>query len=493
MNNNPYPSLYQVNTRVWLTELSRLKGQTATLDDIPDHELDRLSELGFSWLWFLSVWETGETGKSISREYASWRKDFEETLPDLKEEDIAGSGFAIKSYRVHPAIGGDEALARLRERMNRRGLKLMLDFVPNHMGPDHPWVDEHPEYFIAGTASDLKNYPQNYMKVKPGSGNLIIAHGRDPYFDGWPDTIQLDYSKPAAAKAMLNELIRISGQCDGVRCDMAMLILPEVFERTWGRKAKPFWPGAIKAIRDQNPGFCFMAEVYWEMEWVLQQQGFDYTYDKKLYDRLDEGDAKGIREHFYAEPAYQDKLVRFLENHDESRAATRFSHGKHEAAAVITYLSPGLRFFHQGQFEGKTKRISPHLVRGPLEDVDGKAKKFYNHLLGVLKMPLFRDGRWNLLEAVPAWDGNESWDSFLAFSWEGRDNERAIIAVNYSPNSGQCYIYLPFKDIERHQVQLTDLVGTEVYDRDGSDLLARGLYLDMPGWGYHVFTIKKTG
>ena len=146
-----HPSLYQVNTRVWLTELSRSAGRPATLDDIPDAELDRLARQGFDWLWFLSVWRTGSAGQRVSRSNQEWRHEFEETLPDLSEEDIAGSGFAITDYTVHPGLGGDAALARLRERLRSRGLRLMLDFVPNHTALDHPWVEEHPDFYVPGT------------------------------------------------------------------------------------------------------------------------------------------------------------------------------------------------------------------------------------------------------------------------------------------------------------------------------------------------------
>src|SRR4030095_15200448 len=151
-----YPSIYQVNTRVWLTSLSQKSGSKTTLDDIPDAALDQFAENGFDWIWFLSVWTTGKKGQRISRKNPEWRKDFEETLPDLCEEDIAGSGFAIADYKVHPDLGGDEALKRLRARLLKRGLKLMLDFVPNHMGPDHPWIRDHPDYFIPGTVNDLE-------------------------------------------------------------------------------------------------------------------------------------------------------------------------------------------------------------------------------------------------------------------------------------------------------------------------------------------------
>ena len=248
-----YPSLYQINTRVWLTELSQTLGGAATLDDIPDAELDRLAGLGFDWVWLLSVWQTGPAAQAISRANPEWCREFAETLPDLKDEDIAGSGFAIQSYTVHRDLGGAEALAGLRQRLQKRGLKLMLDFVPNHMAPDHPWIDEHPDYFVHGSETDLARSPRNYCRVQTKNGPLLLAYGRDPYFDGWPDTLQLNYGNPELQQAMIGELERIAGQCDGVRCDMAMLVLPDVFASTWGIQADLFWPKATESVRRKHP------------------------------------------------------------------------------------------------------------------------------------------------------------------------------------------------------------------------------------------------
>jgi hypothetical protein len=490
MNAAHYPVLYQINTRVWLTELSGPLSRRATLDDIADAQLDQLAEQGFDWVWLLSVWQTGAAGQQVSRGNPEWRKEFEETLEDLCDEDIAGSGFAIAGYHVHQALGGDAALARLRERLRLRGLRLMLDFVPNHTGLDHPWVEDHPEYYIAGTELDLARAPSNYTWVKRQGGDRLLAYGRDPYFPGWPDTLQLNYGNPDTQKAMAGELLRIAGQCDGVRCDMAMLVLPEVFERTWGIAAQPFWPKATRRVRKEHPGFCFMAEVYWDLEWTLQQQGFDYTYDKRLYDRLRDRQARPVREHFHAGLDYQDKLARFLENHDEPRAAAAFPPGVHEAAAVITFLSPGLRFLHQGQFEGRTKRISPHLCRGPHEVINPDLAKFYDRLQAVLRQPVVRNGTWQLLECVPAWEGNWTWDCFVAFAWQGADGERLLIAVNYAPNQSQCYVRLPFTDLSKRHWQLQDQLSSASYDRDGSDLQARGLYLDVPAWQASVFSLN---
>ena len=486
-----YPSLYQINTRVCLTELSRRLGRKAMLDDVPDGELDRIAEMGFDWVWFLSVWQTGSAAQQVSRSNAGWRREFQETLPDLTEEDIGGSGFAIQNYTVHRDLGGTEALARLRQRLQKRGLKLMLDFVPNHMAPDHPWLNQHPDYFVHGSESDLARAPQNYCRVQTKSGSSVIAYGRDPYFDGWPDTLQLNYGNPDLQQAMSGEIERIATQCDGVRCDMAMLVLPEIFQRTWGIQSEPFWPKATERVRKKFPAFRLMAEVYWDLEWTMQHQGFDYAYDKRLYDRLREGHARPVREHFHAGLDYQDKLARFLENHDEPRAAATFAPEVHQAAAVITFLSPGLRFFHQGQFEGRKKRISPHLVRGPEEPADERLAQFYDRLLAVLRKPVAHAGEWQLLDCAPAWDGNWTSDCFIAFAWQGSGDERLVVTVNYASNSSQCYLPLPFADIRDRRWRLQDLLGGANYERDGSELESRGLYLDVVPWQAHIFSMSR--
>jgi hypothetical protein len=492
MKSPRYPSLYQINTRVWLTGISKTLGRPATLDDIPDAELDRLATIGFDWIWFLSVWQTGPAARQVSRTNPNWRREFQETLSDLSDDDIPGSGFAITGYTVHQDLGGDAALARLRERLRNRGLRLMLDFVPNHMGLGHPWVEDHPEYFVEGTELDLAHAPGNYIWAKRKKGDVLLAHGRDPYFPGWPDTLQLNYGNPAAQDALITVLEKIAGQCDGVRCDMAMLVLPEVFERTWGIRSEPFWPKATERIRRKVPGFTFMAEVYWEMEWTLQQQGFDYAYDKRLYDRLRDQLARPVREHLHAGLDYQNKLARFLENHDEPRAAATFPNAIHEMAALITYLSPGLRFFHQGQFEGRRIRISPHLGRAPDEPVDATVRSFYDRLLGILRQPVLRDGQWRLLECTPAWDGNWTNDSFVAFAWERDGADRLIVAVNYAPHQSQCRIRRPFEDLAGKSWRLEDQLSSARYDRDGNEMHSQGLFVDLGPWQACLFGLTAT-
>jgi glycosidase len=484
-----HPVLYQINTRVWLADLSGQLGRPATLDDISDEQLDGLKRLGFDWIYLLGIWQTGAAGREVSRSNPEWRVEYEALLSDLKEDDICGSCFAVTEYAVHEALGGDKALRRLRDRLHKRGMRVMLDFVPNHTAPDHPWTHEHPDFYIGGTEADLAREPQNYMAADAPDGRRILAYGRDPYFAGWPDTLQLNYGNPALQEAMRGELLKVGKLCDGLRCDMAMLVLPEVFGRTWGIETEPFWPEAIRRVREEKPEFVFMAEVYWDMEWTLQQQGFDYTYDKRLYDRLRDRQARSVREHFRADADYQNKSARFLENHDEPRAAAMFPDGVHQAAALLTYLCPGLRFFHHGQLGGWDQKIPIHLCRGPDQPNDSTIQEFYRQLLDFLSLPVVRDGSWQLLDCRAASDGNSTADDMIAFAWQGSDGAHSLVVVNYAPQPGQCYVRLPFADLGGQQIRLEGRLGTPGYEREGNSLIAEGLYVDLPAWGYHVFGI----
>jgi glycosidase len=486
-----YLSMFQINTRVWLGRLSREAGKPITLADIDDATLDGLAEKGFDWIWLLSVWQIGAAGRAVSRGNPQWRGEFQAVLPDLTEDDICGSGFAITGYTVNETLGGEPALAQFRERLARRGIKLMLDFVPNHTAPDHPWVKGHPDYYIEASEEALAAAPQNYLRVDTDRGPKILAYGRDPNFPGWPDTLQLNYAHPELQRARIDELTAIAGKCDGVRCDMAMLLLPEIFQRTWGLTPEPFWPKAIPAVRAKSPpGFTFMAEVYWDLEWTLQQQGFDYCYDKRLYDRLRDGHAGPIHGHLLAGLDYQDKLARFLENHDEPRAASEFPWPQHQAAAIITFLSPGLRFFHQGQFEGAHVRVPTHLCRGPAEPVIPEITAFYARLLQVLKTGALRDGAWSQIQPQPAWSGNPTSDDFIAYAWASDKGSRHVVAVNYADNQAQCRLPLPFPEFRGKQVRLTDLMGTEVHDGDGTELVDPGLFIDHGPWHFNVFALQ---
>ena len=253
----------------------------------------------------------------------------------------------------------------------------------------------------------------------------------------------------------------------------------------------PFWPEAIASVHEKAPGFLLMAEVYWDLEHTLQAQGFDYTYDKRHYDRLHAGQAGPVRGHLRADAEFQRRSARFLENHDEARSASAFSPGQHEAAAMLTFFVPGLAFFHEGQLEGRRARVSMHLGRRLAEPRDADLRAFYERLLRARRRTEVREGRWQALECRAAWDGNATWDQFVAFVWHGPGGELLLGAVNFGPSQGQCYVNLPFPSLQGSRWRLSDVMSDAVYDRDGGELVDRGLYLDMPAWGYHLFEVVR--
>jgi hypothetical protein len=483
------PVLYQLNTRALLTRL----GDTATLDDIPDELLDTLALRRFDWVWLLGVWSLGDDGPRVSRTNPEWRAEYLRAVPDLREEDISGSPFAVHSYTVDRHLGGNAALDRFRRRLRLREMKLLVDFVPNHVALDHPWGREHPDFFIHGTNQDLERDPLRWTRDANGR---VLAYGRDPNYPGWPDTLQLNYFNPDLREAMLRELEQVAAISDGVRCDMAMLLEPEVFERTWGStpgygglSLPLFWPKAIERIRRTHPEFLFMAEVYWNYEGRLQEHGFDYTYDKTLYDRLLSRDARGAHRHLLAPREYLAHMVHFLENHDEPRIASKLTPEEHLAAAVITFAAPGLRLLHDGQLEGKTVRIPVHLRRGPEEPSDPQIVEMYQRLLPILTHPVVVRGEWSLVVCTAAWEGNPTSDNFVAYLLEHAEG-RFVIAVNYASYAGQSFVRIPDRLLDTPSVVFTDLLSEERYVRESPDLKARGLFLDTPAWKAHIFRVE---
>src|SRR5271166_2474742 len=401
-----YPTVYEINTWVWLAELSAKSGKSVDLSTVPSAEWDAVAAYGFDAVWLMGVWERSPAGIAIANRNEGLLTDFRRALPDFRAEDNVGSPYCVRRYVVDEHLGGPKGLAVARKELAKRGMRLVLDFVPNHVAPDHPWASEHPEYFIQGSAEDACNDPASFIQTD----KAVFACGRDPYFPAWPDVLQLNAFQPGLRSAVLETLSDIASQCDGVRCDMAMLLLNSVFERTWDLRAGPkpateYWDDVIPAVKLKNPELRFIAEAYWDLEWELQQHGFDFCYDKRLYDRLEHDNAESVRLHLCADLAYQEKLLRFLENHDEPRAAATFSPAKEQAAAVTISSLPGAKLFHEGQFEGRKVRLPVFLGRRPAEPIDEPLQAFYAKLLAAINAPVFRDGEWKLC-ARSGWPDN---------------------------------------------------------------------------------------
>jgi hypothetical protein len=481
--------MYEINTWVWLGGLSRKYQRTVDLATVPEEEWEAITAHGFDAVWFMGVWERSPAGIKVAMGNQGLLDDFRRALPDFAAADNVGSPYCVRNYVVDPHLGGAEGLATARQELARRGLRLILDFVPNHVAPDHPWVAEHPEYFVQGNADDAAGAPASFIEA----GGKVFACGRDPFFPAWPDVLQLNAFNPGLRQATIETVAAIAGQCDGIRCDMAMLMLNDIFERTWGERAgvKPaddYWRSLIPAIKAKWPGFRFIAEAYWDLEWELQQHGFDFCYDKKLYDRMEHGPAENVRLHLCADRDYQERMVRFIENHDEPRAAATFPDGKGRAAAVVILTLPGARLLHEGQFEGRRVRLPVFLARRPAEPVDQDLAAFYGRLLQETGGDLFRTGEWSLCERS-GWSDNQSCLNILAWCW-ARDGERSLILVNFSNVTSQALVRLPWDEVRESIWCLDDRLSGETYERSGNDMRDAGLYVELGPWEYHLFQVR---
>ena len=483
-----YPTIFEINTWVWLSELSRRYGKTIGLGSVPDQEWDALACDGFDAVWLMGVWERSPAGITIANRNEQLQQSFREALPDFQAVDNVGSPYCVRRYSVDSHLGGPEGLSVAREELAKRGIKLVLDLVANHVAPDHPWAAEHPEFFIHGSVNDLTNDPTSYLQV----GENVLACGRDPYFPAWPDVLQLNAFQPELRQCIVQGVKNIAEQCDGVRCDMAMLLMNDVFARTWGSRAgaRPpteFWTDVIRDVKKASPNFLFIAEAYWDLEFELQNQGFDFCYDKKLYDRLVHGDAEGVRLHLCGDPRYQDKLIRFIENHDEPRAAQEFTPQKLKAALVTMATITGARLFHEGQMEGRKVRLPVFLSRRPEEQINLQFSTFYRKLLSALDSSLLHEGNWRLC-AHSGWPGNDSFRNLVAWEWTKGDDHNLVI-VNLSESTSDARVRFTSSDLQGKSIRLVDLFSDLTYVRSGDEIANEGLYVKLNAWEFHFFRV----
>jgi hypothetical protein len=486
----PRPTVYEINTAVWLERLGRAGGGPVTLDAVPGAAWDTIAALPVDAVWLMGVWARSPEGLELARADPALDAGMRAALPDLRDEDVIGSPYCVRDYVVDDRFGGPDGLAAARAALEARDLGLVLDYVPNHVAPDHPWTASRPDVFVRGSDDDLRVRPDAFLRTTGG----VVARGRDPYFAPWPDVVQLDAFAPALREAVAETLLTIGAQCDGLRCDMAMLMCNEVFARTWGARVGPapgeeFWPGLIARVKAAFPGFLFMAEAYWDMEWTLQQQGFDLCYDKRLYDRLAHESAESVRGHLQADAAYQERLVRFVENHDEPRAAATFAPGQARAAAVVMSTLQGARLYHDGQLEGRRTHVPVFLGRGPDEPADADLRTFYERLIRAVADSDLRRGDWALC-ATDGWPDNDSHLRLVAWCWTSPD-ARELVVVNLSDAPAQARVRVPWEDLRGRAWELADRLDGRRFTRDGDDLAGDGLYVALDPWAFHFLAFAE--
>ncbi len=488
------PILYEINTRCWLRALSEESGKSITLANVPGSEFAEWQRLGFTHIWLMGAWTSGPLARAEALKHPGLLSLYSQTLPDWTEADVAGSPYAIADYRIPSTLGEEPGLREFRRKLHHHGLKLVLDYVPNHVGMDHAWVAGQPDLFVQ-TPFDL---PETF-ELATKAGRRRLAHGKDPHFAAWSDTAQLEY-RLAATRAVMTEVLRsIAERCDGVRCDMAMLMLNDVFARTWSQfqitnhelPVSEFWAAAIGAVKQVYPNFLFLAEAYWGLEVRLQALGFDYTYDKELYDRLVARDAAGVQRHLLGKtPEFVAASAHFLENHDEPPIASILSLVEHRAAALVILGLPGMRFLHEGQLEGVSNKIPVQLLRRGAAPHRAGIKQFYQQLLTVIQQTAVGQGRGELLKPRAAWLENPTSENFVIVQWQKDPAEFDLVVVNLAAHRSQCFAPLSIQKLSGCDWVMKDLLSQEEFVRAGEGLQAEGLYLDLPAHGVHLFHVE---
>lgn len=484
-----HPSIYEINARIFLKRF----GSNTKLDEIPDSFLDQLCDKRIDYLWVMGIWKTCPSSVEKYCFEEGLIRDYDKALKNWQKEDVIGSPFAIDTYEADETLGGIESLIELKSRLNKRGIKLILDFIPNHFNADTTLLKTKPEIFLS---VDKESYiKDSHTYYQPDiNEEKFFAHGRDPFFPAWQDTIQINFFSKDARKFLTDILLNLTKVCDGVRCDMAMLALNNVFKNTWAgaiskKNIEPlpeeFWGQIIHTVKNTRNDFLFIAEAYWNLEWELQQLGFDYTYDKSLTDRLKSDWALSIKEHLHAENDYQIRSLRFIENHDEERAITILGKEKSKAAAIIISTIMGMRFYHDGQFEGKKIKLPVQLRREPDEQLNQEIYDFYNNLFSVVKEDVFKKGEWSLLTPETSWAGNVTFNNIIAWQWI-LDKEKRIVIVNYSNTASTCRLKLDVREYPE-LFELKDLLNNQDYLRSAEEVFHTGLYIELKPWHAHIF------
>ncbi|MFZ2323485.1 MAG: alpha-amylase family glycosyl hydrolase [Ignavibacteriaceae bacterium] len=490
MNKNP--RLLEINTRVWIKRF----GKDRKLSSIPDNQIDYWKEIGFDLIWLMGVWKNNE---DVVKEYC-FEPDliaaYKNVLKDWKNEDVIGSAYSIDKYDINPLLGNMEEMIHLKKRLNKKGIRLILDFVSNHFSAKSSLIWSNKEIFLPADEFIFRNDPYTFYR-SPANEKEYLAHGRDPLFPPWKDTAQINLYSKEARKFLIDILLNLTDVCDGVRCDMAMLPLNNVFFNTWigvirkygfERPEKEFWEEAISAVKKKRKDFLFIAETYWDLEWQLQNLGFDFTYDKRLTDRLAGGDTQSIKDHLQADINYQQKSMRFLENHDEERAVVKFGKERSLAAAVIISTITGMAFYFDGQCDGKKVKLPLQLGREPEEKQDEKIKEFYRKLFQITKSEIFRNGEWKFLETFAAGDNDTSYQNLFAWQWR-LGNDLRIVVVNYNNLTSRCRLKFDL-NINSEEITLSDLLNDTVYKRSKKEITEKGLFVELKSFNSHIFSFS---
>ena len=402
------------STFVWLEQLARrYERPVTTLADVPDEELDELAHRGFTGLWLIGVWRRSRASQRIKQMQGN--------------HDALASAYSLDDYEIAPELGGHAAYEDLRERAQRRGVRLASDMVPNHMGIDSSWVMNHPERFLQSDDPPFPSYRftgENladddrvevrledgywhktdaavvFQRVDRATGSVrYIYHGNDGTSMPWNDTAQLDYLRADVREAVIQTILRVARMFPILRFDAAMTLAKRHFQRLWfplpghGGDCVPsraahamtreqldavfpveFWREVVDRVAVEAPDTLLLAEAFWMMEgYFVRTLGMHRVYNSAFMNMLKREEnanfRASIRNVLEYEPRILERHVNFMNNPDEDTAIAQFGKDdKYFGVCVLMATMPGLPMFGHGQIEGFTEKYGMEFRRAQKDE-----------------------------------------------------------------------------------------------------------------------------
>ena len=460
---------------VWLDQLTKQYGYPITrLDQIPDAELDRLRDEGFTGLWLIGLWERSKASRRIKQICGN--------------PEAAASAYSLYDYNIAANIGGWDALSNLRQRCWQRGIRLASDMVPNHTGMDGEWVINHPDYFIQRRDNPFPQYSFNgenlsqdgrislfledhyyskddcsvvFKRVDNYTGDTrYIYHGNDGTGLPWNDTAQIDFLNPAAREAVMQEILHVARNFPIIRFDAAMVLAKKSIRRLWYPEPghggdiatrsetglstqqfndaipNEFWREVVDRVAQECPDTLLLAEAFWMMEgYFVRTLGMHRVYNSAFMNMLKKEENQKYRDTIKNtitfDPQVLKRYVNFMNNPDEETAIAQFGDGdKYFGVCTLMITMPGLPMFGHGQIEGFTEKYGMEYTKAYKNERPNQylVDRHWHDIFPLMKKRYLFSGVDNFL-LYDLWEDGHVNENVFAYS-NGCGNERAIVFYN---------------------------------------------------------------
>ena len=515
---------------VWLDQLTKQYGYPITrLDQIPDAELDRLRDEGFTGLWLIGLWERSKASKRIKQICGN--------------PEAAASAYSLYDYNIAQNIGGWDALADLRQRCWQRGIRLASDMVPNHTGMDGDWVMNRPDLFIQRRDCPFPHYTFNgenlsqdprtsiyledhyyskndcsvvFKRVDNQTGDVrYIYHGNDGTGLPWNDTAQIDFLNPAAREAVMQEILHVAKNFPIIRFDAAMVLAKKSIRRLWYPEPghggdiatrsetglstqqfndaipNEFWREVVDRVAQECPDTLLLAEAFWMMEgYFVRTLGMHRVYNSAFMNMLKKEENQKYRDTIKNtitfDPQVLKRYVNFMNNPDEETAIAQFGDGdKYFGVCTLMITMPGLPMFGHGQIEGFTEKYGMEYTKAYKDEKPSQylVDRHWHDIFPLMKKRYLFSGVDNFL-LYDLWEDGHVNENVFCYS-NGAGSERAIVFYNNKYDQAHGWI----KQSDPYAVKTGN--GDEVVMKSRS--VSEGLNLTAEDDKYCIFQEHKSG